>query len=104
MLPPRPLSARKGRGAVSNLQGRYEVDTREPVDDGWSYEGADDADEAADIADGNEGREGKESNDADTPPPRLKTHITNEHAKTILSRNATPDNPFNVSHKPNRGC
>jgi hypothetical protein len=31
-----PLKARKGRGAVSNLQGRYEVLAREAVDDGWS--------------------------------------------------------------------
>jgi hypothetical protein len=32
---PRPLKARKGRGAVSNLQGRYEALAREAVDDGW---------------------------------------------------------------------
>ena len=31
MLPPRPLAARKGRGAVSKLQGRFEVDVREPA-------------------------------------------------------------------------
>ena len=31
-----PLKAKKGRGAVSNLQGRYEVLTREDIDDGWS--------------------------------------------------------------------
>jgi hypothetical protein len=31
----RPPAARKGRGAVSNLQGRYEVHARETVDDGW---------------------------------------------------------------------
>ena len=31
MLPPRPLAARKGRGAVSNMQGRYEVNGREVV-------------------------------------------------------------------------
>ncbi len=31
-----PLKANKGRGAVSNLQGRYELLTREAIDDGWS--------------------------------------------------------------------
>ena len=35
ILPPRPLAARKGRGAVSNLQGRYEVNGREAFEDGW---------------------------------------------------------------------
>lgn len=78
MLPPRPLSARKGRGAVTNLQGRYEVNGREHFDDGWGCD-----DEEA------------------TP---FKTQVTDEFAKTILSRNASPDIPFNVSLNPYRGC
>ncbi len=41
-----PLKARKGRGAVSNLQGRYEVLAREDMDDGWSHDG--EADSEAD--------------------------------------------------------
>ncbi len=80
MLPPKPLAARKGRGAVSNLQGRFEVHGREQFDDGW------------DAADG----EGDES--------LIKTHVTDEFAKSILSRNASPDVPFNVSLNPYRGC
>ena len=78
MLGPRPLAARKGRGAVSNLQGRYEVNDREGFDDGWGR----DEDEASGI----------------------KTVVTDEHAKSILSRNASPDIPFNVSLNPYRGC
>ncbi len=78
MLGPRPLAARKGRGAVSNLQGRYEVNGREEFDDGWERE----EDQAAGI----------------------KTVVTDEHAKSILSRNASPDIPFNVSLNPYRGC
>jgi DNA repair photolyase len=78
MLPPRPLAARKGRGAVSNIQGRYEVDQRERFDDGW----ADDEEEAAPF----------------------KTVVTDEYAKSILTRNASPDVPFNVSLNPYRGC
>src|SRR4051812_40200204 len=31
------LKARKGRGAVSNLQGRYEKQAREGFDDGWLH-------------------------------------------------------------------
>ena len=79
MLPPRPLVAKKGRGAVSNIQGRYEVNGRESFDDGWTHD------------------------DEDEPSP-LKTQVTDEFAKTILTRNASPDIPFNVSLNPYRGC
>jgi DNA repair photolyase len=78
MLPPRAL--RKGRGALSNIQGRFEVDQRAPVDDGWSQ--ADDDDDAVPF----------------------KTQVTDEYAKTILTRNASPDLPFNASLNPYRGC
>jgi DNA repair photolyase len=78
MLPPAPLKARKGRGAVSNLQGRYEVNAREAYDDGWE-------------------REEEES-------MTWKTRVTDEIAKSILSRNQSPDLPFGVSLNPYRGC
>ena len=73
-----PPSARKGRGAVSNLQGRYDVNGREAVDDGWAR----DAEDAAPV----------------------RTVVTDEIAKTILSRNTSPDIPFSVSLNPYRGC
>ncbi|MEX3958152.1 PA0069 family radical SAM protein [Trinickia sp. EG282A] len=78
-FPIAPPAPRKGRGAVSNLQGRYEVDQREAVDDGWTTEEADEA-------------------------PPLRTEVFEEHAKSILTRNASPDVPFNVSVNPYRGC
>jgi DNA repair photolyase len=81
MLPPKPLAPRKGRGAVSNLQGRYEVNGREDFDDGWVHD-----------------------EDEEGGPAAFKTHVTDEYAKTILSRNASPDIPFNVSLNPYRGC
>jgi DNA repair photolyase len=81
MLPPKPLAPTKGRGAVSNLQGRYEVNGREDFDDGW-------------LSD----------EDEDGAPSAFKTQVTDEYAKTILSRNASPDIPFNVSLNPYRGC
>ena len=77
----RPLAARKGRGAVSNLQGRYEVNAREEVDDGWG-ERVEEEGEAAPV----------------------RTIVTDEVAKSILSRNTSPDIPFNVSLNPYRGC
>ncbi len=80
MLPPKPLAPRKGRGAVSNVQGRYEVNGREQFDDGWVHD------------------------DEEEGTAASKTHVTDEYAKSILSRNASPDIPFNVSLNPYRGC
>jgi len=69
----------KGRGAVSNLQGRYELQQREAFDDGWEP-------------------------DPDSPAPSWKTQVIEEQAKSILTRNASPDIPFSVSLNPYRGC
>ncbi len=77
IAPPAPL---KGRGAVTNLQGRYERDQREAFDDGWL------------------------PGDEDDAPPYLATHVFEERAGSILTRNASPDIPFNVSLNPYRGC
>ncbi|MDB5761973.1 MAG: radical protein [Herminiimonas sp.] len=83
LLPQQAPKAQKGRGAVSNLQGRYEVHARENFDDGWTHaDGETDADQA----------------------PAWKTQVIDERAKSILSRNASPDIPFGVSLNPYRGC
>ncbi|MDR5757761.1 PA0069 family radical SAM protein [Caballeronia sp. LZ035] len=79
VAPPAPL---KGRGAVTNLQGRYEKDERERVDDGWLH-----------------AVEGEENG-----APPLRTQIFEERAKSILTRNSSPDIPFSVSLNPYRGC
>ena len=79
--PSAPLSAKKGRGAVTNLQGRFERDARERFDDGWA--------EAA--------QESQES-------PRLVTQVSIERARSILTHNASPDIPFDTSLNPYRGC
>lgn len=68
----------KGRGSLSNLQGRFEHLLREDFDDGWDIP---EEEEAA---------------------PR--TQITEEIARSILTRNQSPDIPFNVSLNPYRGC
>lgn len=80
-FPIAPPVPRKGRGAVTNLQGRYEVDQREKVDDGWL-----------------------QSEDEDGEPRPLRTQVFEEKAKSILTRNASPDIPFTVSLNPYRGC
>lgn len=76
-----PIRVLKGRGATSNLQGRYEVETRERTCDGWDANGDDTGE--------------------DNP---VKTTVVTEVAKSILSRNSSPDIPFNVSVNPYRGC
>ncbi|MEC4722453.1 PA0069 family radical SAM protein [Noviherbaspirillum sp. CPCC 100848] len=78
----RPWATRKGRGAVSNMQGRYETQLRSGFDDGWH---SDDVD-----------------HDAFSGAPG--TRVFDEQARTILTRNASPDIPFNVSLNPYRGC
>ena len=72
----------KGRGAIANVRGRYEVDVREAFDDGWTTDGPEAADER----------------------PPLRTTVTEEHAKSIISRNDSPDIPFRLSLNPYRGC
>jgi hypothetical protein len=75
----KPLQAIKGRGAVSNLPGRFETQRIDAVDDGWTpFE------------------------DDTHITPRLTTSVTPELAKTILSRNQSPDLPFSVSLNPYR--
>ncbi len=67
----------KGRGAVSNRVGRYEARTRQAIDDGW---------------------------DTDEEYPPLRTEITADATRTIITRNESPDVPFDRSINPYRGC
>src|SRR3954471_7266199 len=67
----------RGRGAVSNPDGRYEPTQRAPCDDGWGT--------------------------LDEPPP-LATEVTFEKARTIITRNDSPDISFDRSINPYRGC
>lgn len=74
--PPAPY---KGRGAISNPEGRFESRRVEPVDDGWGQDPA-----------------------AELPP--LETTVSPEAARRIISRNNSPDVPFDQSINPYRGC
>jgi DNA repair photolyase len=75
---PRRPAARKGRGASGNPQPRFLAEARAAFDDGWT--------------------------DADPALEPVATTITEEHARTILSRNDSPDVPFDASVNPYRGC
>lgn len=66
-----------GRGARTNRSGRFEPLTRENLEDGW--------DTAPDAA-------------------RLRTEVTIEKARSIITRNDSPDISFDRSINPYRGC
>jgi DNA repair photolyase len=78
-IPPKSADSANwhGRGARSNHTGRYEREIREAFDDGWDQEGDLEA---------------------------LKTHVVIEPAKSIISRNDSPDISFDQSINPYRGC
>ncbi len=73
--------AYKGRGAALNLEGRFEQWHRAAFDDGWQT-----------------------PVDDETGISPLKTVITREIAKSIISENDSPDIPFRYSVNPYRGC
>lgn len=83
LVPPRvpelrlPKDGRRGRGALTNQSARFEALGRELVDDGWDT--------------------------VETLPP-LKTHVTDESARQIITRNDSPDIPFDRSINAYRGC
>src|ERR1700753_2573389 len=72
-----PAELRRGRGAATNATGRFELQKREDFDDGWTR---------------------------DEAPEPLATEVTWEKPKAIITRNDSPDSPFDGSITPYRGC
>jgi len=72
------LSMIKNRGALSNPAGRFEKDTRETFDDGWYHE--------------------------EEVVSSIETTLLPEKAKSIITRNDSPDIGFEQSINPYRGC
>jgi len=70
----RPL---KGRGALSNPDGRFRELTTEKVDDGWLVE---------------------------EPPASVATSVEPDRARSVINTNDSPDIPFDYSINPYRGC
>lgn len=70
----------KGRGSLSNEVSRFEAFQRETFDDGWA------------------------SGDESFAPPRPATTVSLETARSIVSRNDSPDLYFDRSINPYRGC
>lgn len=72
----KPLSH---RGAPANVANRFERLRAEACDDGWNLM------------------------EEDAPPP-LPTMVTEDHARSVITRNSSPDVPFDRSINPYRGC
>lgn len=68
---------RRGRGAVSNPAARFEPTHLEDMDDGWG--------------------------EPDELPP-IRTEVLIDKARSVITRNASPDIPFDRSLNPYRGC
>ncbi|MFW5654675.1 MAG: PA0069 family radical SAM protein [Roseicyclus sp.] len=67
----------RGRAASSNETGRFERHARVAVDDGWTP-------------------------DEDLPP--LRTEVSEERPRKVITRNTSPDISFDRSVNPYRGC
>lgn len=79
-MDPRPTvdpERRRGRGATLNMDGRFEPIRRTPEHDGWDL--------------------------LEEPAP-IKTEVTLEKPRTIITRNDSPDISFDRSINPYRGC
>jgi DNA repair photolyase len=98
-----PAQARKGRGAISNPDGRFEPRQRVAIDDGWSHAAAEPGDRSHDAALAQDGMIAAEDVDDDALPP-LATTLTVDASRTIIARNDSPDVPFTQSINPYRGC
>jgi DNA repair photolyase len=73
-----PLPADKSRGALTNRTGRFEALSVVAVDDGWGI--------------------------ADEELPPLATTMQPEPAHGVITKNDSPDIPFDLSINPYRGC
>ncbi len=68
---------RRGRGAATNVSGRFERERRETFDDGWG---------------------------APDDLPAFATEIAHERPRSLIARNNSPDIAFDRSINPYRGC
>lgn len=78
-MPLEPPHAFKGRGAASNPEGRFESVRHQAEDDGWQSALLEER-------------------------PRPRTEVTEERARSVISRNDSPDIGFSQAINPYRGC
>ncbi len=78
-VPPLPV---KGRGTLSNADGRFERFSHVREDDSW----------------------GTLQAEAEGGPPKIQTTVTIDSTRGIIARNSSPDISFDRSINPYRGC
>lgn len=98
MHPKPPAPRLKGRGSARRIEGRFDPYTREAFDDGWGP-GEDSVPPDAAAA-----PDGIDPTWAPGPDSAPATTVTIERARSILSRNTSPDVPFEASVNTYRGC
>ena len=76
--PPSELPMMRGRGAVANIAGRFDKTHCEAFDDGWGS--------------------------LDGLPDSIPTTLLEETTRKIITRNQSPDVPFDRSINPYKGC
>ena len=91
-------AALRGRGAVTNVRHRFEQTERVPADDGWSGAWMV-AGEQSDVADADAA-----AGVIPVVSETRRTTVAPEQARKLLSRNDSPDIPFDVAVNPYRGC
>jgi DNA repair photolyase len=84
LAPAPPPGPRRGRGATFNPDNRFRDANRVAVDDGWAREPDPEIGEAT--------------------PRQVRTTVTIQLARTIITRNRSPDIPFDASINPYQGC
>ncbi|MES2942464.1 MAG: radical SAM protein, partial [Pseudomonadota bacterium] len=77
-----PIHAIKGRGTATRIAHRFEKDQRQAWDDGW----------------------GTLEESVANQPQRIATEVFFEDARSVISRNDSPDIFFDYSINPYRGC
>jgi len=73
---------RKGRGSVLNPSCRFDRQVHEAFDDGWPLDDA----------------------SASEPEERLATVVRDDRSRSVVSKNDSPDIPFDQSLNPYKGC
>jgi DNA repair photolyase len=88
----------RSRGALSNEQSRFIATRSEPIDDGWAAPNADSCSSLQpDIGP-------DPSYEAEFAVRRVKTEFFADKTRTLITRNSSPDIPFDRSINPYKGC
>jgi len=84
LAPAPPAGPKRGRGATFNPDNRFRDATRVAVDDGWARE--------------------PDPEIGEETSRQVRTTVTIQLARTIVTRNRSPDIPFDASINPYQGC